>query len=209
MHHLTQLGISVLRWHGASVFRCADIIQLSHYRCLFRILQKRNGIGGIIAEESKPQCFQKDLLDVLGVIRRQIIMCNEPFGTALQYRLIGVDKRSKISFITVFDCLNKICVQIIEPHAAFIAFGKGRCAFDFFFAKIFDTQNFVVDFPKPQFTRTARKKNIIPYRRLVQPLIRNAAKQFFGCLFVFGVHTRTPFPKKNKIIFYPVPLLPL
>ena len=79
----------------------------------------------IIAEESKPQCFQKDLLDVLGVIRRQIIMCNEPFGTALQYRLIRAEECLKISFIPALDCLNKICVQIIEPHAAFIAFGKG------------------------------------------------------------------------------------
>lgn len=128
------------------------MIQLSYYCCLFHILQKRNGVGGIIAKKSKSQCFQKDLLDVLGVIRRQIIMCNEPFGTALQYRLIRADECFKISFILALDCLNKICVQIIEPHAAFIAFGKGRCAFDFFFAEIFDTQNFIVDFPKPQFT---------------------------------------------------------
>ena len=135
-------------------------------------------------------------------------MCNEPLGADLQYRLIRTDKCFKISFILAFDCLNKIRIQIIEPHAAFIAFGKGRCAFDFFFAEIFDTQNFIVDFPNPQLTRTGRRKNIIPYRRLVQPLIRNAAKQFFGCLFVFGVHTRTPFPKKNKSIFCPVPLLP-
>lgn len=148
------------------------------------------------------------MLDVLGVIRRQIIMCNEPFGTALQYRLIRADECLKISFIPALDCLNKICVQIIEPHAAFIAFGKGRCAFDFFFAEIFDTQNFIVDFPKPQLTGTDRGKNIVPYRQLVQLFIRNAAKQFFGCLFVFGVHTRTPFPKKNEFIFYPVPLLP-
>lgn len=79
--------------------------------------------------------FPKNLLDVLGAIRREIIMRNEPLGAALQHRLVGADKRFKISFILALDCLNKICVQIIEPHAAFIAFGKGRYAFDFFLCR--------------------------------------------------------------------------
>ena len=83
-HNLTQLGIPVLCRHGAGVFCCADIIQLPHDRRFFHILQKRNGIGGIIAEKSKPQCFQKDLLDVLCIVRRQIIMRNEPLDAALE-----------------------------------------------------------------------------------------------------------------------------
>ena len=124
-----------MRRHGAGVFRCADIIQLSLHRRFFHILQKRNGIGGIVIEEIKPQGLQKDLLDVLGIVRRQIISGNKTLGAALQHRLISADKRPKISFITVFDCLNKICVQIIEPHTAFIAFGKGGCAFDFFLCR--------------------------------------------------------------------------
>ena len=179
------------------------MIQLPHDRRFFHILQQRNGIGGIIAEESKPQGLQKDLLDVLGIDRRQIISGNKTLGAALQHRLISADKRPKISFITVFDCLNKICVQIIEPHAAFIAFGKGGCAFDFFFAEIFDTQNFIVYFPKPQLARTDRRKNIVPYRRLTQPTVCNSAKQFFGCLFIFGVHTRTPLSEEEIFYFLP------
>ena len=192
-----------MRRHGAGVFGRADIIQLPRNCRLFHILQQRNGVGGIIAEEGKPQGLQKDLLNIFGVVRREIIMRNEPLGAALQYRLIRTDKCLKIPFIPALDCLNKICVQIIEPHAAFIAFGKGRCAFGFFFAEIFDTQNFIIDFPKLQITRTGRRKNIVPYRRLVQPFIRNAAKQFFGSLFVFGVHTRTSFPKKKQNYFLP------
>lgn len=50
-HNLTQLGIPVLRRHGAGVFRCADIIQLPHYRRFFYILQQRNGVGNITAKD--------------------------------------------------------------------------------------------------------------------------------------------------------------
>ena len=46
----------------------------------------------------------------------------------------------------------------------------------FFFAEIFYTHNFIVNFPKPKSARSNRKKNIVPYFGFTQPLVRDTAK---------------------------------
>ena len=110
------------------------------------------------------------MLDILYIVLTQTVMHNKTVGRIFKGSLVSLDERFKVSFVTALKGSDKIFVQVIELHIAFIGLDKGRCEFYFFFAKILYAQNFIVDFPKLKSARPNRRKNIVPYFRLTQPL---------------------------------------